>query len=167
MTTLKVGDSFPEGIAFTYVPYTPENGDITSCGVPQKFDASQEFKNKKVVIVAVPGAFTPTCQASHLPSYINNKEKLKAQGVDQVVVIAFNDAWVMSAWGKANGISDDFFIFANDTDIKFSTAIGWTAGERTARYAIVVDHGKVTYAELETEKGSIAKSGADAVIAKL
>jgi alkyl hydroperoxide reductase 1 len=60
-----------------------------------------------------------------------------------------------------------FQIFANDTDIKFSTAIGWTAGERTARYAIVVDHGKVTYAELETEKGSIAKSGADAVIAKL
>jgi alkyl hydroperoxide reductase 1 len=72
--------------------------------------AATEFKNKKVVIVAVPGAFTPTCQASHLPSYINNKEKLKAQGVDQVVVIAFNDAWVMSAWGKANGISDDFFV---------------------------------------------------------
>lgn len=69
-----------------------------------------DFKGKKVVIVAVPGAFTPTCQASHLPSYINNKDKLKAQGIDQVIVIAFNDPWVMSAWGKANGVKDDYFV---------------------------------------------------------
>lgn len=69
-----------------------------------------EFKNKKVVLVSVPGAFTPTCQVSHIPSYINNKEKLKAQGIDQVVVIAYNDAWVMSAWGKANNIKDDFIV---------------------------------------------------------
>lgn len=58
----------------------------------------------------MPGAFTPTCSAAHIPSYINNADKLKAQGVDQVVVIAYNDAFVMSAWGKANGIKDEFIV---------------------------------------------------------
>ena len=136
MTELKVGDSFPEGVAFSYAPITPESSEITSCGIPQKFDASEgkpptspvsfpnlhlvigrtrdshpaEFKKKKVVLVSVPGAFTPTCSVSHIPSYIQNADKLKAQGVDQIVVIAFNDAWVMSAWGKANGIKDEFIV---------------------------------------------------------
>ena len=73
----------------------------------------KEFKNKKVVLVAVPGAFTPTCQVSHVPSYLNNADKLKAQGVDQVLVIASNDPFVMSAWAKANGIKDSsFFVSA-------------------------------------------------------
>lgn len=73
----------------------------------------------------------------------------------------------MSAWGKANNIKDDFIIFAADNGAEFSKSIGWTAGERTARYAIVVDHGKVTYAGLETEKGSLEVSGAEAVLSKL
>jgi len=66
-----------------------------------------EFKDKKVVIVAVPGAFTPTCQEQHLSSYLEHLDDLKAKGVDQVIFIASNDAWVMSAWGKANGINDE------------------------------------------------------------
>merc|ERR1712000_570380 len=140
MAELKVGDTFPEGVSFSYVPVSSDNSDITSCGIPQKYDASKEFKNK---------------------------EKLKAQGVDQVVVVAFNDAWVMSAWGKANGVKDDFIVFACDPEIQFSKSIGWFAGERTARYAIVVDHGKVTYAAKEEAKGSIELSGAEAVLAKL
>ncbi|KAL6866446.1 peroxiredoxin type-2 [Amphichorda felina] len=169
MSELKVGDSFPEGIAFSYVPPTPENSDITSCGIPQKFDASEEFKKKKVVLVSVPGAFTPTCSAAHVPSYINNADKLKAQGVDQVVVIAYNDAFVMSAWGKANHIKDEFITpktFASDPETNFSKSIGWTAGDRTARYAIVIDHGKVTYAAKEPGPG-IENSGAEAVLSKL
>ncbi|KAG6004641.1 hypothetical protein E4U21_000865 [Claviceps maximensis] len=162
MSGLKVGDSFPQDVKFSHI--VPSNDDILTCGVPGPLDASAEFKNKKVIIVAVPGAFTPTCQASHLPSYINNREALKAKGVDQVVVIAYNDAFVMSAWGKANGIKDDFIIFADDNG--FSKSIGWTLGERTARYAIVVDHGKVIYADKEDGQG-IEKSGAEAVLSKL
>lgn len=69
-----------------------------------------EFKKKKVILVAVPGAFTPTCQVSHVPSYLNNAEELKKKGVDQVIFIASNDQWVMSAWGKANGVKDDFVV---------------------------------------------------------
>src|SRR4051794_5254736 len=66
-----------------------------------------EWANKKVVVFSVPGAFTPGCSAKHLPGYIENLAALKAKGVDIVATIAFNDAWVMSAWGKANGIKND------------------------------------------------------------
>lgn len=66
-----------------------------------------EFKNKKVVLVSIPGAFTPTCSGSHIPSYLEHVDKIKAKGVDQVIVIAVNDPFVMSGWAKANGITDD------------------------------------------------------------
>lgn len=167
MSELKSGDAFPQDVAFSYIPVTPENSDITSCGIPANYNASQEFKNKKVVLVAVPGAFTPTCQVAHIPSYTDNIDKLKAKGVDQVVVIASNDAFVMSAWGKANNVKDDFIIFASDADIKFSKSIGWFGGDRTGRYAIVVDHGKVTYAAKEDAPKTIEKSGGEAVLSKL
>lgn len=69
-----------------------------------------EFKDKKIVIVAVPGAFTPTCSEKHVPTFIEQKDALKAKGVDHVIVIAYNDPFVMSAWGKSNGIKDDFIV---------------------------------------------------------
>ncbi|PNY25158.1 peroxiredoxin pmp20 [Tolypocladium capitatum] len=166
MPELKAGDSFPADVAFTYIPPSTE-GDIKVCGIPQRLDASKEFADKKVVLVSVPGAFTPTCQASHLPSYLDNKDALRAKGVDQVVVIAYNDVFVMSAWGKANGVTDDFVIFASDAGASFSKSIGWTLGERTSRYAIVIDHGKVVYASQEDDTKSISQSGAEAVLAKL
>ncbi|ROT37625.1 peroxiredoxin type-2 [Sodiomyces alkalinus F11] len=167
MSELKAGDTFPEGVTFQYIPYQPDNAEITACGIPINYDASKEFKNKKVVVVSVPGAFTPTCQVSHLTSYVGRAGELKAKDVDQVVFIAYNDAFVMSAWGKANGIKGDFIIFASDAGAKFSSSIGWVMGERTGRYALVVDHGKVVYAAQDTQKGSIEFSGADAVLAKL
>ncbi|KFA64046.1 hypothetical protein S40285_04225 [Stachybotrys chlorohalonatus IBT 40285] len=168
MPELKVGDTFPEGVTFSFIELSPETSDITSCGIPQKYDVAQEFKGKKVVIVSVPGAFTPTCQAAHVPSYTSRVDELKAKGVDKVVFIAYNDAFVMSAWAKANGLKDSsFFVFASDTDTAFSKSIGWTAGERTARYAVVIDKdNKILYAAKEDGKG-IEKSGAEAVLAAL
>jgi len=166
MSELKVGDSFPSGVVFSYVPYIPENGDITSCGIPINYDASKEWTNKKVVLFAVPGAFTPGCSVKHLPGYIENLSELKRKGVDVVAVIAFNDAWVMSAWGKANGIKDDSILFLSDPETKFSKQLGWTMGERTARYAIVIDNGKITYAEKEPGR-EVTVSSAEAVLAKL
>ncbi|KAI4249953.1 MAG: hypothetical protein LQ352_005471 [Teloschistes flavicans] len=132
---VKAGDKFPEGVKFTYVPYTSDKEAITSCGIPQQYDASKEFADKKTVLFAVPG-------------FIENLSEIKAKGVDLVVVIAFNDAWVMSAWSKANNIKDEI-LFMTDADTKFSKSIGWTKGERTGRYAMVIDHGKITYAENE------------------
>lgn len=69
-----------------------------------------EFQDKKVVLVAVPGAFTPTCQEQHITSYLAKLDELKAKGVDTVIFIAYNDAFVMSAWGKANGIKDESIV---------------------------------------------------------
>ncbi|KAK6206139.1 peroxiredoxin type-2 [Pestalotiopsis sp. IQ-011] len=163
-----VGKPFPDGISFTYVPPSPETAEVTACGMPIKFDASKEFKNKKVVLVSVPGAFTPTCQANHLTGYIQKLDELKKGGADLIIFIAYNDPFVMSAWGKANGIADDKILFMSDDNTAFSSSIGWTiAGTpRTDRYALVVDKGTVTYAEKEPAKG-VDVSGVDAILAKL
>lgn len=126
---LSVGDKLPTEVKFTYIPYTEEKADVTACGMPIAYNAgkgmhisflyissstpcanripSTEWQDKKVVLFSVPGAFTPGCSAKHLPGYIENLSKLKSKGVDIVACIAFNDAWVMSAWGKANGIKGD------------------------------------------------------------
>ncbi|KLU83287.1 peroxiredoxin type-2 [Magnaporthiopsis poae ATCC 64411] len=165
-TPLKAGDAFPEDVSFTYVPPSGKQEDVVACGTGIKYDASKEFKNKKVILVSVPGAFTPTCQEQHVTGFIAKRDELKAKGVDQVIFIAYNDHWVMSAWGKANGVYDDFILFASDDGAKFSKSLGWTLGERTARYAIVVDKGKVVYAEKESAGGTEV-SGAQAVLAKL
>jgi len=163
---LKVGDKFPEGVKFSYVPYTPDKTSLTTCGTAQEYNASAHFSNKKVVLFSVPGAFTPSCTHKHVPGYIENLDKLRGKGVDIVAVLAYNDAWVMSAWGKAFGIENDDILFLSDPSTKFTQSIGWTKGERTARYAIVIDHGIVTYAE--KEPGSdVSVSSAEAVLAKL
>ncbi|KAI0455744.1 putative peroxiredoxin-5 [Xylaria acuta] len=166
MSALKAGDAFPADVSFLYVKPTPETSDVLACGMPTKFDASAEFANKKAVLISVPGAFTPTCQVTHLTGYISKLKELKAKGVDTVVVIAFNDPFVQAAWGKANGIKDESIIFATDNEAAFSKTLGWTLGPRTARYAIVVDHGKVVYAEKEPA-GDVGVSGVDAVLAVL
>ncbi|KIW70719.1 hypothetical protein, variant [Phialophora macrospora] len=165
MSGLKVGDQFPDDVVFSYIPYTPESADITSCGIPQNYNASKEWADKKVVLFAVPGAFTPGCSVKHLPGYIQALQDLKGKSVDIVAVLAYNDAFVMSAWGKANGIKDEI-LFLSDPETKFSKSIGWTLGERTARYAIVIDHGKIVYAEKEPGR-DVTVSGAQAVLSKL
>ncbi|KAK6497023.1 hypothetical protein TWF481_002003 [Arthrobotrys musiformis] len=166
-STLKVGDSFPEDIVFSYIPYTEEKSDITSCGIPINYNASKEFADKKVVLFSVPGAFTPGCSARHLPGYIDKLSDLKSKGVDIVIVIAYNDAFVMSAWAKANNVKNDDIVFASDAEAKFSKLLGWTLGERTARYALIIDDGKIVYAESEQKPGEVTVSGAEAVLAKL
>jgi len=156
----------PSGLTFSYIPYTAENSDIKACGIPITYDASKEWADKKVVLFSVPGAFTPTCSASHLPGYIENLPKLKSKGVDVVAVVAYNDAFVMSAWAKANGIKNDDILFLSDGGAEFSKKLGWTMGERTGRYALIIDNGKIVYAENEPGRG-VTVSGAEAVLAKL
>lgn len=90
---------------FRWAPITDPSP--TACGKPQAYNASSEFANKKVVLVSVPGAFTPGCQALHLPPFVQKISDLESKGVDLVVVIASNDAFVMSAWGKVNGVTGD------------------------------------------------------------
>ena len=83
-------------------PFSSPTGHVLTC-LP-------EFKNEKIVLVAVPGAFTPTCQEIHFTGFLNKREEFKAKGVDHIVFIAANDIWVMAAWGKANGVKDDYIV---------------------------------------------------------
>ncbi|EFQ98348.1 hypothetical protein MGYG_01381 [Nannizzia gypsea CBS 118893] len=168
MPALKAGDVFPSDVVFKYIPWTEEKKGFKTCGVPVAYDASKEWANKKVVLVSVPGAFTPTCSATHLPDYVSKLGELKNKGVDNVVVIAFNDPFVMSAWGKANGVTGDDILFLSDAGSQFSSAFAWTAHEgRTGRYAMVIDHGKVIYSENEPAIPNVTVSGVDAVLAAL
>ena len=92
---------------FRYIPWTDEAQEVTSCGIPIAYNASKEWAGKKVVLFSMPGAITPSCSVRHLPGYIERLSDLKAKGVDIVAVVASNDPFVMSAWGKANGIKDE------------------------------------------------------------
>lgn len=130
--------------------------------MPQTFDASKEFAGKRVVLVSVPGAFTPGCQAFHIPPYFSNLEKLLQKGVDLVVVIASNDAWVMAAWGKVNGAKEESKIrFMSDTKTFFSKEYGWSAGmgERNGRWAMVIERdGTVSVADCEESPRQVTVS---------
>jgi alkyl hydroperoxide reductase 1 len=95
----------PANTSNRWAPIT--DSDPTACGLPQLYDANKEWKGKKVVLFSVPGAFTPGCQARHLPPYIEKIGELKSKGVDIVACIASNDSWVMNAWGKVNGVKGD------------------------------------------------------------
>lgn len=124
------------------------------------------------MIVSVPGAFTPTCTANHIPPFIKKVSEIKNKGVDDIIVLSANDAFVQSAWGKALGGADKL-IFASDGNAEFSEAAGLSVdltdrglGKRSARYAIIVDHGKVSYVEQEPGR-EVTVSGVDAILAHL
>ncbi|EST05234.1 Redoxin [Kalmanozyma brasiliensis GHG001] len=170
--TISKGDQIPNS-TFMYVPYTPELADGAACGAPTKVQTHEAFKGKKVVIVAVPGAYTPTCHVNHIPPYIKQIDEFKSKGVDQIVVLAQNDPFVMSAWGRQNNAADKV-IFATDLGLEFSKGVGSTAdlsamgfGERTGRYALIVDDLKVVDFSAEPNPGAVEVSGADHVLPKL
>ncbi|PAV17688.1 thioredoxin-dependent peroxidase [Pyrrhoderma noxium] len=167
---IKVGDKIPEG-TFSYVPFTPELEDGSACGIPITLK-TDEWKGKKVVLFSVPGAFTPTCHVSHLPGYVKAIDQFKAKGVDVVAVIAANDAFVMSGWGRIEGVKDKVLCLS-DTDAKWSSALGLSLdlterglGIRTNRYAMIIDDLELKYLGVEPAPG-VTVSGAEAVLAKL
>ncbi|WFD23377.1 peroxiredoxin type-2 [Malassezia equina] len=159
---------------FTYIPWAPELDSGKVCGVPTSFQAHDRWKGKKVVVVSIPGAFTPVCHQNHIPGFISKINDLKAKGVDEVVVIAVNDAFVMSGWGVNLGGKDQI-VYACDNDVAFSKALGATLdltskgmGVRTARYALVLDDLKISYFGLdEGNMGAPEKSSVDTVLAQL
>lgn len=121
---------------------------------PQDITTAEIFDGKKVAMFAVPGAFTPTCSAAHLPSYVANADKLKGKGIDQIVCVSVNDPFVMDAWGKV-GNADEIMMVA-DPDGELAKAMGVQLdasaaglGTRSMRYSLVADDGKITALNLE------------------
>ena len=135
--------------------------------------AKDLFDGKLVVLFGLPGAFTPTCSANHLPGFVRAADALKAKGVDRIACVSVNDAFVMDAWGKDRGIGDRVLMLADGSG-EFTAAIGLTQdmsargfGVRSRRYSMIVEDGVVKSLELETGRGVVGVSGAEAVLAKL
>ncbi|WP_046004464.1 peroxiredoxin [Pseudoalteromonas rubra] len=128
------------------------------------------FADKKVVLFAVPGAFTPTCSAAHLPGFVTLADKIKAKGVDIIACVSVNDAFVMKAWGEAHNASE--IMMLGDGDASFTKALGLEmdtegfGGIRSQRYAMIVDNGVVTTLLVEAPK-TFEVSKAEVVLEKL
>lgn len=159
--TIKVGDTIPSMKLMM----------ATSDG-PKETSTDDIFKGKKVVLFAVPGAFTPTCSAKHLPGFIQQADAIKAKGVDTIACIGVNDAFVMGAWAKDQG-ADGKVVMLADGSGAFTKALGLELdlvsrgmGVRSQRFAVVAEDGKVTQLEIE-QPGGFEVSKAEAILAKL
>lgn len=139
---------------------------------PKDIDTGALFKGRKVVLFSVPGAFTPTCSAKHLPGFVEKYDQLKEKGVDEVVCLAVNDAFVMTAWGRMNECMSKITMLA-DGNADFTKALGLemdasknVMGTRGQRFALVAEDGVVTHLFVE-EPGQFNVSSADNVLAHL
>jgi peroxiredoxin len=140
---IQVGDRLPD------VPLT-----IATAEGPKPTTSSEFFKGKRIALFAVPGAFTPTCSARHLPSYVDKAEELKKQGIDEIACISVNDPFVMAAWGQRDG-SEDITMLA-DGNGDFAEATGlmmdgskFGLGQRSQRYSMIVNDGIVEQLNVE------------------
>ena len=152
---IKVGDRVPNA-SFTV---------MTGEG-PKPKSTDELFKGKKVVLFAVPGAFTPTCHKNHLPGFVKNAAEIKAKGIDTIAVTGVNDVFVMDAWKKASG--GDAIEFLADGSAAFANALGLSVdlgsrglGTRSQRYAMVVEDGVVKTLNVEDTPGKADISGAE------
>ncbi|MDO6712913.1 peroxiredoxin [Aliiglaciecola sp. 2_MG-2023] len=139
-------------------------------GEMKTFTTTDLFADKKVVLFAVPGAFTPTCSQAHLPGYVTLADKIKAKGVDTIICLSVNDAFVMEAWGKQHN-ADEILMLA-DGDGNFTSAIGMNidtgtfGGIRSCRYSMLVEDGVIKVANIE-EPGTFEVSDAETMLKSL
>jgi peroxiredoxin len=159
--TIKSGDKMPEG-SFTR---------MTSDG-PQKITTEQLFGGKTVVLFSVPGAFTPTCDAKHLPGFVEKAGEINAKGVDTIACMAVNDVFVMNAWGKHSNVGDKVLMLA-DGNGTYAKALGleldgtkFGMGLRGQRFAIVVKNGVAAHVDVEAP-GEFKVSSAEHVLKQL
>ena len=154
---IQVGDQIPEGA----LKVMGEKG-------PQDVSTSDMFGGKKVVLFAVPGAFTPTCRAAHLPGFVANADKIKAKGVDEIVCMAVNDAFVMDAWGKAQN-AEELTMAADGSGVLTAAlglemdASGFGMGVRSQRFALIAEDGKITTLNVEAP-GQLDVSTAETIL---
>ena len=160
--TIAIGDRLPSA---TFKEKTADGPvEVTTDGI---------FKGKRVVLFAVPGAFTPTCSLNHLPGYVENRDIIHARGVDDIAVVAVNDWHVMGAWAQSSGAMGKIHFLA-DWDASFTKALGLDIdlsagglGIRSKRYSMLVEDGVVKSLNIEESPGQATVSGAAAMIEQL
>jgi peroxiredoxin len=157
--TVNVGDRIPSATLMH------KNGDSIEPLATDEF-----FKGKKVVVFGLPGAFTPTCSAKHLPGFVEQAAALRAKGVDAIACVSVNDAFVMEAWGKSQNVGDAVLMLA-DGSAEFTDKLGLDLdlgargmGKRSQRYAMVVDDGVVKAISVEPNPGALEVSSAEEVL---
>lgn len=160
--TISIGDKLPQATFKTMTADGAKN--ITS---------DELFAGKKVVLFAVPGAFTPTCSNNHLPGYVENFDAIVARGVDTIAVVSVNDVHVMGAWARFSG-GEGKVLFLADGSGDFARATGLDLdlsangmGLRSKRYSMIVEDGKVTHLNLEGTPGQAVDSGAARILEQL
>ena len=159
---LSIGDQIPD----------IELKTMSSEGSPVAVRTSEVLGKGKVVLFAVPGAFTPGCSRVHLPGFVTQADELKTRGVDTIACVAVNDAWVMDAWGKAHDVGDRIVMLADGSG-DFTRAMdlimdgtGFGLGLRSQRYAAVIENGVITQLNVEPT-GGISVSSCESVMANL
>jgi peroxiredoxin len=158
--TIKAGDKIPGCTLKTM----GEKG-------PADISTDEIFSGKKVLLFAVPGAFTPGCSVTHLPGYVVNADKIKAKGVDTIVCMSVNDAFVMGAWGKAQNAEELLMLADGNGDLTKALGLeldgrGFGLGTRSQRFAMIVENGKVTHLNVEPGPG-VDVSSADTMMGLL
>ncbi|MFK7881001.1 peroxiredoxin [Roseobacter sp.] len=158
--TISQGDQLPDA---TLVELGAEG--------PAPVSLADKTKGRKVVIFAVPGAYTPTCHSAHVPSFVRTKDQFDAKGVDEIICVSVNDPFVMKSWGEATGASAAGITMLGDADSSFTKAIGMDfdappAGllARSKRYAMLVEDGKVTLLQPEENPGVCEVSAGEALL---
>ncbi len=164
---IKIGDSLP---AVTLMEYSEVEGGGCSLG-PNPVDVAAATTNKTIALFAVPGAFTPTCSAKHVPGYVENAASLRAAGVDEIWCVSVNDAFVMGAWardqktaGKVRMLADGDAVFAKATGLTLDLT-GKGLGLRSNRYSMLVKNGKVVTLNVEAA-GKFEVSDAQTMLAQ-
>ena len=159
---IAVGDSLPQA---NFRVMTPDGPAVKT--------TDDVFKGRRVVLFAVPGAFTPTCHKNHLPGYLTHYDAIKAKGVDAIAVTGVNDVFVMNAWAKATG-ADGKIEFLADGNGDFAKAIGleldrtgFGLGIRSQRYSMLVEDGVVKKLNVEQNPGTVELSGGDTLLGQL
>ena len=157
---VQVGDSIPE----VTMKIMGDKG-------PQDISTADIFAGKKVVLFAVPGAFTPTCSAAHLPGFVANADKIKAKGVDSIVCLSVNDAFVMDAWGKGQNAEELLMVGDGNGELTKAMGVemdgsGFGLGTRSVRYSLIAEDGKITALNLE-QGGAFEVSSAEAILEAL
>jgi len=161
--TLQQGDTLPEATLIAM-------GD----GGPEEVRLSERTKGRKVVIFAVPGAFTPTCHSAHVPSFLRTKDALTEKGVDEILCVSVNDPFVMKSWGEATGATAAGIAMLADAEGAFTKALGmdFTAPPvgligRSRRYAMLVEDGTVSLLNVEGSPGECEVSAGETLLAQM
>jgi peroxiredoxin len=161
--TIAVGDKIPD----------VEVKVLGESGAPESVSTGDVLGSGKVVLFGVPGAFTPGCSKAHLPSFVKGADQLAGKGVDKVVCVAINDAWVMDAWAESQGakgkitmLADGNGTFADALGLSFDGS-GFGLGKRSLRYAAVIEDGVISKLDIEDSPSSISVSDCENVLAQL